>query len=316
MSKPLVDINDTYKCVVIEDGQITRNSNTFWLWWGQFSGVSHNGHVIRFIESLKIPDCIFVIPFTDGNINRASYDYFPVSWEHVIQPYVQKSQRLKKKLIVGTLAQVREEPNINYLYLPLDDNIFENGLESEIGKYRIPWEDKSDELCYRGGYLSHRGGTCARTRFIRMLLDYPGTDNLRLNRLWQNEKYTFMEPQLFADIEIDRIPFTDFIKYKIFFIIDGVVIASNHMWGFATGCVPFIITNAKFWFKHLIIPHVHYIPVKYDLSDLIEKLQWVKENDSEARKIAENAVELSKYIFSSAYQKYHLTKSIDHIMKK
>ena len=37
---------------------------------------------------------------------------------------------------------------------------------------------------------------------------------------------------------------TDYLQYKIFFIVDGNCIASNHMWGFATGCVPFIISNA------------------------------------------------------------------------
>lgn len=316
MSNNFIEVNDEYRCVVIEDGKITRNCNTLWLYWGQFSGVSHFGHVIKYIESLNIKNCIFVIPFTDGNINRESYDYFPVSWKDVIEPYILKCKKLKKKLILCTLAQVNEEPDINYLYLPLDDHIFEHGLESQIAKYRIPWEQKSGDLCYRGGYLSNRGGQCARSRLIRMLLNYPGTENLRLNRLWQNEKYTFMEPELFANIEVDRIPFYDFIKYKIFFIIDGVVIASNHMWGFATGSIPFMITNAKFWFKDLIAPHVHYIPVKYDLSDLIEKIEWVKNNDSEARKIAENAVELSKYIFSSHFQKYHLTKRISEIMEK
>ena len=67
-------------------------------------------------------------------------------------------------------------------------------------------------------------------------------------------------------------------------IIDGNVIASNHMWGFACGCVPFIISNAKCWFTEFLIPHVNYIPIQYDLSDLKEKIEWVINNDSEAEK--------------------------------
>jgi hypothetical protein len=59
------------------------------------------------------------------------------------------------------------------------------------------------------------------------------------------------------------------------------------MYGFASGSVPFMISKAKCWFSEFIIPFVHYIPIKYDLSDLIEKIEWVNENDGLAKKIAE-----------------------------
>lgn len=36
-------------------------------------------------------------------------------------------------------------------------------------------------------------------------------------------------------------------------------------------------------------PWVHYVPVSRDLSDLVEKVKWAKEHDTEAAKIAENA---------------------------
>jgi hypothetical protein len=308
------EINDEHKCIVIEDGVIKRNSNCYWVWNGIFSGMSHNGNIVMYLSSLKIKDCVFIIPFTDGNINRCSYDYFPVSWKHLIQPYIHKCKKTNKKLIICTLAQVYEEPDVHYLYMPLDDNIFENGLYNLMSPHYVPWEQKSNKLCYRGSYLANRMGQCVRSRMIRMLLDYPEPKNCKLCRLWNNDQYTFMEKELFAEKEVDRIPFQEFFKYKIFFILDGVVIASNHMWGFGTGCIPFMITNAKFWFKDLIKPNIHYISVKYDLSDLFEKIEWVKNNDSEAQKIAENAVELSKYIFSSEFQKYYLTKQINEII--
>ena len=37
-------------------------------------------------------------------------------------------------------------------------------------------------------------------------------------------------------------------------------------------------------------PFEHYVPVKEDLSDLEERIMWARENDAEAKKIAENAV--------------------------
>ena len=53
--------------------------------------------------------------------------------------------------------------------------------------------------------------------------------------------------------------------------------------------------HREFFFKYLK-PWVHYIPVKNDLSDLIEKTKWVIENYLDALIIAENA-----YRFSQQY---------------
>lgn len=39
-------------------------------------------------------------------------------------------------------------------------------------------------------------------------------------------------------------------------------------------------------FYQSLKPWKHYVPVKRNLSDLLEKIKWAKENDEEARKIA------------------------------
>jgi glycosyltransferase involved in cell wall biosynthesis len=97
-------------------------------------------------------------------------------------------------------------------------------------------------------------------------------------------------------------------------IIDGNGIASNHMWGFASGGVPFIISNTKCWFYEFLIPFVNYIPIQYDLSDLKEKIEWVINNDSEAEKIAQNALQLSREVFSSEFQKKYVMDKINQIV--
>ena len=43
------------------------------------------------------------------------------------------------------------------------------------------------------------------------------------------------------------------------------------------------------FFYDMLIPWVHYVPFKTDLSDLCEKIQWLRDNDEKARIIAENA---------------------------
>ena len=51
--------------------------------------------------------------------------------------------------------------------------------------------------------------------------------------------------------------------------------------------------HKEYFFEHLK-EWVHFVPVKQDLSDLIEKTKWCIENEEKAKEIAENAYEFSK----------------------
>lgn len=43
----------------------------------------------------------------------------------------------------------------------------------------------------------------------------------------------------------------------------------------------------KTFIEEDLVPWVHYVPVKYDFSDLVEKIQWAEGNEEEANKIKE-----------------------------
>ena len=100
-------------------------------------------------------------------------------------------------------------------------------------------------------------------------------------------------------------------------IIDGAVIASNHQWVFGSGSVPLMVTHPRnrFWFMDHLKPMVNYVPIKYDLSDLKEKLDWLIANDDAAQKIMVEAMELAKTVFSSEYQKQYIRESISDRLK-
>lgn len=63
---------------------------------------------------------------------------------------------------------------------------------------------------------------------------------------------------------------------------------------------PLIIVDRYYveYFHDDMIPFVHYIPVKTDLSDLIEKEEWMRNNDSECKKIAQNALDFANKNFT------------------
>jgi len=286
------------KLLVIEDGKIIQNIDSNVFWDGQFSRCKKDGSIVKYVQQLLAgTNSIMVIPHSDGNILKVD----PL-WSE-IQIYIDKAKQLNKIFILGTLAQTygQEEKDINYLYLPLDDIFFEHGVTSFFTN--IDWPYKSNELVWRGGCSGVGGNQSLRVRFVEYL--YQNNPNIRLSNWWAEGKN--IPEQLFGS----RINYTDLMKSKIFFIIDGAVIASNHMWGFATNSVPFLLSNAKYWFSDFLIENIHYISVKHDLSDLDEKLEWVKCNDTKAEQIATNAFMFAKTFFSSQFQKHYLKTKID-----
>jgi hypothetical protein len=55
--------------------------------------------------------------------------------------------------------------------------------------------------------------------------------------------------------------------------------------------------HKAYYEKHLI-PMEHYIPIKKDLSDLVDKINWVNSNPQEVKRITENAFDFSLRHFS------------------
>lgn len=299
-------------CIVIEDGNIINNSNIDKLWDGQFSTLPSTGFLIKYIQNCLPKNAIVVIPRSDGNTIKNNNIFFNIDWDTQIQPYIDYAKQQNKVFILGTLAQLDgEEEGVNYLYLPLDDNFFEYGINHYYDTTNLPlWENRSSDLCWRGSCSGMGGLESARVRFVDKVYNYDINTNVRLSTWWSEGKN--IPYNYFAD----RFEYyTEFFKYKIFFIVDGNTISSNYMYGFASGCVPFLITRCVSWFSHLIVPYIHYIPVNYDLSNLIEQIEWVKNNDDKAKIIAENALKFAQIYFSSEYQKKYIKESIEKMCK-
>jgi tetratricopeptide (TPR) repeat protein len=83
-------------------------------------------------------------------------------------------------------------------------------------------------------------------------------------------------------------PMINHAKYRFLLDIDGVANA----WGFFEklllgACVLKISSPFEQWFYSEISEWQHFVPVKHDMSDLIEKIEWCRQHEDEARAIAE-----------------------------
>ncbi|KFP88525.1 KDEL motif-containing protein 1, partial [Acanthisitta chloris] len=84
-------------------------------------------------------------------------------------------------------------------------------------------------------------------------------------------------------------------QYKYQINIDGTVAAYRLPYLLAGNSV--VLKQDSIYYEHFyneLQPWKHYIPFKSDLSDLLEKLQWAKEHDEEAKNIAKSGQEFAR----------------------
>ena len=267
-------------------------------WDGGLSKVNINGPLENYIvECLKNHDCSFIISRNDGIVKQENYDNL---WNSLT----------RQKRIVGALC-TRNISGDNILLLPLDDDTFNVGLRNVINHIpNIPWEQRLPKAFWRGG--SSGGYPSIRTQTTELLHNYENADvKLTVWGNWQDGKP--IPPEHFGD----RCGLEKHFFHKYILILDGNVIASNHQWVFGSGAVPILVTHPlnKFWFKKYLRPMVNYVPVNYDLSDLKEKIEWLINNDNEAKQIMMEAMSLADIVFSSDFQKQHIKHELDKILE-
>jgi hypothetical protein len=78
-------------------------------------------------------------------------------------------------------------------------------------------------------------------------------------------------------------------NYKYIVNIDGHVSAFRLSLELNMGSVILMVESMyRLWFTHMLTPYENYIPVKRDLSDLLEKIKWCKKNPETCEKIISN----------------------------
>ncbi|XP_034406949.1 protein O-glucosyltransferase 1 [Cyclopterus lumpus] len=141
-----------------------------------------------------------------------------------------------------------------------------------------PWKKKEFKGFFRGSRTSpERDPLILLSREAPELVDAEYTKN----QAWKSEKDTLGRPPA------KEIPLVDHCKYKYLFNFRGVAASFRLKHLFLCGSLVFHVGDEwqEFFYPQLQ-PWVHYIPVKQDLSDVRELLQFVQENDAIAQEIA------------------------------
>lgn len=122
--------------------------------------------------------------------------------------------------------------------------------------------------------------------------------NSRCKKLRNSTKLQVIDPSTFSFGLVNFMTLEEQKKYKYIVHIDGHVSAFRLSTMLGLNCCLLIVNSKwKVWYSDMLKPYEHYIPIKEDLSDLYEQIEWCKNNDDSCEYIANNAVEFaSKYL--------------------
>jgi hypothetical protein len=172
--------------------------------------------------------------------------------------------------------------------------------------YNHDWNSKKEIAVFRGSL-----NKCINKKDQRLLahilsLQYPTYLDCRIIGYSYNP-LVFGEGKELTFYKIKGIPelndkknylsFSEQTNYKYMICIDGFVAAWRMIYLLHTKSV-ILKVNSKWkeYYYDELKPWIHYVPVKEDLSDLIDVIEWCKNNDELCKNIANNA-----YTFSTTY---------------
>lgn len=175
----------------------------------------------------------------------------------------------------------------------------------------VPWEKRIPTAVFRG-VATGKGTTVMTNQRLRVAqIDHEVNDPTFLDakltginsrdKVGDDGKVRYIQRNQLP-FKVDRnhyIPMADQAKYKYVIYIDGHSAASRMSLLLRMGaCILKVgsICNApNLWYSHLLKPWEHYIPIKPDLSDLVETIHWCHNNDSLCNTIANNAYQFYKH---------------------
>lgn len=99
--------------------------------------------------------------------------------------------------------------------------------------------------------------------------------------------------------------YAEHLQYKYLPVLDGIMCSyPGYQWRLLSDAVVFKQESDQIqWFYGALSPYEHYVPIKNDLSDVIDQVVWAQAHDDACRQIASNATEfaLKNLMFDDVY---------------
>jgi len=240
------------------------------------------------------------------------YNLLPADWDRVVVPRITQVGNTPRKVleimmvelwdmltprwravVLSSLAQLDGEENENTIVDPniIDPNVDNNNI-NDYGN--------------SGGQQQSQPTPWIDAKFTIKSTEFGQAVEVMFDRFEPFQQYGF---QMATE---QRMSLAELSKYKYHIDLGG---GGGTTW-FGTieklampGVLFHHVTSSKDYYHDDLIPWVHYIPVKEDLSDLKEMYDWAEANQDDARKISEAATEYVKnrampHVMKATYERY------------
>ncbi len=182
-----------------------------------------------------------------------------------------------------------------------------SATRSYYESHDVPWSDRVPLAFWRGAttgrYPAPGKRDCfllPRVRLCSLTQSRPDLFDVGLNQIVQ-----ISNPEDIRSIEESglmrpTVPDTTFNQYRYQIDIDG----NSNSWAglftkLLTGSPVLKVASPlgfRQWYYDLLEPWVNFVPVASDMSDLIEKTEWLRDNAEEARRIGERGRETAAFL--------------------
>lgn len=195
---------------------------------------------------------------------------------------------LRWQYLFGDIRDIPDTPTIVKSRNLTDDNA--NAVLLKLDKLRhyvyvndhIPFAEKDDIAIFRGQIGTREN----RIRFVNMYGNHPRVDAAN----------TLAKGGLLADNPdgkptAPRLSIYDHLRYRYIMCLEGNDVASNLKWVMSSGSLAVMPRpTCETWFMEgRLQPGIHYVEIRDDFADLIEKMDYYSSHFDEAHRIVENA---------------------------
>jgi len=189
--------------------------------------------------------------------------------------------------------------------LPIHNNQAQSYL-NEIMRHTDPYaySAKIDKAVWHGSATGHWENADLYSREFGMIVPY-------LDRQTPRERIVSLQKSPENDNLLDssfaKKSWNTLLEYKYI-----VAVAGNSYAGLlkqallSNSCVLRQDALSREWYESKLEQWVHFVPVKFDFSDLFEKIRWAKENDNECGQIARRGREFALEHFSESAVNFYV----------
>lgn len=168
------------------------------------------------------------------------------------------------------------------------------GLLDQVAIKDKTWDEKKNMAVFRGqltgslGYDKNASPISNCLKLSRCRLVYNHAHSTLVNALLTSTRGRLPEVVNGVQLTTSSVTVRHLLRYKGIVMLEGNDVASGLKWALLSNSVVLMpIPKHTSWaMEERLIPWIHYVPLNDDAADVEEKMQWILDHESDAKRIS------------------------------